>query len=75
MCVCVSMAGLWGVVNNAGVNFNGDVELATMQQFEKITQVNYLGAVRVTKAFLPLIRQSQGKPTCSSIFRFPGAMT
>ena len=52
---------LWGLVNNAGLNFLGDIELVTMRQYERIINVNALGMVRVTKAFLPLLRQSKGK--------------
>ena len=51
----------WGVVNNAGLNFLGDVELTTMAQYEKCIQINQLGMIRVTKAFLPMIRSSAGK--------------
>ena len=51
---------LWGIVNNAGVNFKADVELTPMKYFELVNDINYLGMVRVTKQFLPLIRQSKG---------------
>lgn len=53
-------SGVFGVVNNAGVNFLGDVELTTMQQFVAITNVNQLGVVRVTKAFIPDVRKNRG---------------
>lgn len=39
----------------------GDVELTTVEQYERVTNINMLGMVRVTKAFLPMIRQSKGK--------------
>lgn len=52
---------LWGIVNNAGVNITADVELTTMKYFELVNDINYLGMVRVTKQFLPMIRQSKGK--------------
>ena len=53
-------SGVFGVVNNAGTNFLGDVELTTMQQFSAITNVNQLGMVRVTKAFIPDVRKNRG---------------
>jgi len=53
--------GLWGLVNNAALNFLGDVELTTMNQFIMVSDINMIGTVRVTKAFLPLIRQSSGR--------------
>ena len=58
--VC-SFTVLWGVVNNAGVNLRSDVELTSMKYFERLNDVNYLGMVRVTKQFLPLIRKAKGK--------------
>jgi NADP-dependent 3-hydroxy acid dehydrogenase YdfG len=54
-------SGLWGLVNNAGLSMLGDVELTTMGQFTKLVNINQLGMVRVTKAFLPAIRQRKGR--------------
>ena len=56
---------LWAVVNNAGVNFTGDVELTTVELFKWVADVNYMGVVRVTKSFLPLIRKCKGPPQAS----------
>ena len=56
-----TLTELWGVVNNAGLNSDGDIELLTIDQFELINNVNYLGMVRVTKAFIPLVRACRGK--------------
>ncbi|ESO99547.1 hypothetical protein LOTGIDRAFT_65444, partial [Lottia gigantea] len=53
--------GLWGVVNNAGINFLGDIELCTMKQYLDTSNVNMYGMVRVTKAFLPLLRKKSGR--------------
>ncbi|OWF53402.1 D-beta-hydroxybutyrate dehydrogenase, mitochondrial-like [Mizuhopecten yessoensis] len=53
--------GLWGVVNNAGFNIYGDVELATIEQYKKCMDVNLYGMIRVTKACLPLIRKCKGR--------------
>jgi NAD(P)-dependent dehydrogenase (short-subunit alcohol dehydrogenase family) len=51
---------LWGVVNNAGFELAGQVEFLTMDQYDKLAQVNLWGTVRVTKAFLPLVRRAKG---------------
>ncbi|KAJ8319254.1 hypothetical protein KUTeg_004345 [Tegillarca granosa] len=51
---------LWAVVNNAGLNFLGDVEFCSMDIYKRIADVNLFGVVRVTKAFLPLIRKAKG---------------
>ncbi|WAQ97307.1 DR9C7-like protein [Mya arenaria] len=53
--------GLWAVVNNAGVAIFTEIEWCSVLQFQRILDVNVLGVVRVTKAFLPLIRTAQGR--------------
>lgn len=54
------MAGLWGLVNNAGVSTFGEVEFASLDNYKNVAEVNLWGTVRVTKAFLPLIRRAKG---------------
>ncbi|XP_005052408.1 PREDICTED: estradiol 17-beta-dehydrogenase 2 isoform X2 [Ficedula albicollis] len=55
-------AGLWGVVNNAGIlGFPADGELLPMSTYRHCMEVNFLGAVQVSKTFLPLLRKSQGR--------------
>jgi len=54
-------SGLWGLVNNAGQNFIGDIELTTMTQYLEICNINLFGMVRMCKAFLPLLRQAKGR--------------
>lgn len=49
------------MVNNAGVNFLGDIDFCTMDMYHRIMNVNLFGMVRTTKAFLPLLRKSKGK--------------
>ena len=46
------------VVANAGVGHAGFAEWASMSSFEQDIAVNYSGAVRVSKAFIPALRQS-----------------
>lgn len=57
--VC-SLAGLWGLVNNAGISTFGEVEFATLDNYKNVAEINLWGTVRVTKAFLPLIRRAKG---------------
>ncbi|TRZ25302.1 hypothetical protein HGM15179_001799 [Zosterops borbonicus] len=58
----VQNAGLWGVVNNAGVlGFPADGELLPMSTYRHCMEVNFFGAVEVSKTFLPLLRKSQGR--------------
>ena len=57
--------GLYGLFNNAGiaaVDSNGlSVEDVSLETHRHIMEVNYFGALSVTKAFLPLLRQRQGR--------------
>ena len=52
---------LGGVVNNAGVCFVGTPEIMAANDISKVINVNFIGTVNVTRKFLPLIRQSQGR--------------
>ncbi|XP_010285389.1 PREDICTED: estradiol 17-beta-dehydrogenase 2 [Phaethon lepturus] len=58
----VQNTGLWGVVNNAGIlGFPADGELLPMSTYRRCMEVNFFGAVEVSKIFLPLLRKSQGR--------------
>lgn len=60
--VCSSFhAGLWAVVNNAGVSTFGEVEFTSVDTYKQVSEVNLWGTIRVTKAVLPLIRRAKGK--------------
>jgi len=63
VCKAVVEAGLpvRAVINNAGISAFGWAEMLPMKRYEANTQVNYLGTVRVTQAFLPLLRASKGR--------------
>ncbi|XP_046649082.1 D-beta-hydroxybutyrate dehydrogenase, mitochondrial-like [Daphnia pulicaria] len=52
---------LWALINNAGVLVYGHFDWQLDYQAESQVQVNFLGVLRVTKAFLPLIRQAKGR--------------
>ncbi|XP_064372896.1 D-beta-hydroxybutyrate dehydrogenase, mitochondrial-like isoform X3 [Dromaius novaehollandiae] len=53
--------GLWGLVNNAGVSAFGEVEFTSLDKYKEVAEINLWGTVRVTKAFLPLIRRAKGR--------------
>ncbi|KAM8804960.1 D-beta-hydroxybutyrate dehydrogenase, mitochondrial-like [Eudromia elegans] len=53
--------GLWGLVNNAGISTFGEVEFASLDKYKEVAEINLWGTVRVTKAFLPLIRRAKGR--------------
>ena len=55
---------LHAIINNAGIASGGDIEWMTpgsVCDYESHLAVNTLGVIRVTRAFLPLIRQSKGR--------------
>jgi NAD(P)-dependent dehydrogenase (short-subunit alcohol dehydrogenase family) len=52
--------GLVGLVNNAGVGGGGPVEFIPIADFRNTLEVNVVGQVAVTQAFLPLIRKAKG---------------
>lgn len=55
-------SGLWGLVNNAGLNdIVADVELSPVATFRNCMEVNFFGALELTKGLLPLLRRSRGR--------------
>lgn len=46
------------LVNNAGVALGGQFEDVTRQNFEWLFDINFWGVVHMTRAFLPMLRQS-----------------
>ena len=54
-------AGLTGLVNNAGIPLSGPLEFLSIPDFRYELEVNLIGAVAVTQAFLPMIRQAHGR--------------
>ncbi|CAL8312864.1 unnamed protein product [Merluccius merluccius] len=53
--------GLWALVNNAGLSTFGEVEFTSMDTYQQVSEVNLWGTIRVTKAFLPLVRRAKGR--------------
>ncbi|XP_055936463.1 dehydrogenase/reductase SDR family member 9-like [Argiope bruennichi] len=52
---------LWAIVNNAGIFKGFSMEMSTLDDFKDVFDVNLMGVVRVTKAFLPLLKKSKGR--------------
>ncbi|WP_309646835.1 SDR family NAD(P)-dependent oxidoreductase [Nocardioides sp.] len=54
--------GLDVLVNNAGVAGGGRLDVATMDEWQWITEINLFGAVRGTRTFVPMFkRQGSGR--------------
>ena len=57
----VGAAGLAGLVNNAGMVVPGPIELLPLSDLRRQLEINVVGQVAVTQAFLPLIRAGRGR--------------
>ena len=52
---------LLGVVNNAGISAFGWAEALDVKTYQRNMDVNFFGVVRMTRAFLPLLRKHRGR--------------
>ena len=57
----VGAVGLYGLVNNAGIVVAGPLEILPLAELRRQLEVNVIGQVAVTQAFLPLIRRGHGR--------------
>jgi NAD(P)-dependent dehydrogenase (short-subunit alcohol dehydrogenase family) len=57
----VGNAGLGGLVNNAGIAIASPLEVIPLAQLRKQLEVNVIGQIAVTQAFLPLLRRGRGR--------------
>jgi NAD(P)-dependent dehydrogenase (short-subunit alcohol dehydrogenase family) len=57
----IGQAGLAGLVNNAGIVVPGPIEFLPLPDLRRQLEINVVGQVAVTQAFLPLIRASRGR--------------
>jgi NAD(P)-dependent dehydrogenase (short-subunit alcohol dehydrogenase family) len=54
-------AGLYGLVNNAGIAVAGPLEMLPIEALRKQLDVNVVGQIAVTQAFLPMLRAARGR--------------
>ena len=52
---------LAGLVNNAGIDIAGPLETSSIAEVRSQFEVNVIGLLAVTQAFLPLLRQGRGR--------------
>ena len=57
----LGQAGLQGIVNNAGISVAAPFEFLDLDELRRQLEVNVVGPVAVTQAFLPLIRKGGGR--------------
>ncbi len=53
--------GLAGLVNNAGIGVGGPLEFVGIDGLRRQFEVNVIGQIAVTQAFLPAIRRARGR--------------
>lgn len=62
MSCSVVAAGLWAVVNNAGVSVPcGPTDWLTIDDFKQLLAVNLTGVIDVTLSVLPIIKKAGGR--------------
>lgn len=57
----VGEGGLAGLVNNAGIALGGPLEFLPIADLRRQLEVNVVGQIAVTQAFLPLLRRRPGR--------------
>ena len=57
----VGDAGLVGLVNNAGVAIPGPLEYLLLEELRRQLEINLVGQLAVTQAFLTLLRKARGR--------------
>jgi len=68
---------LFGLINNAGIGRGGALEITPVEEIRKLFEVNVLGLLSVTQAFIPMLRNTHGRiiniGSTSSFLAVPGA--
>ncbi|CAN9498439.1 unnamed protein product [Ophioblennius macclurei] len=63
--------GLWAVVNNAGISDWAEIGWSSTRDFQHMLDINLMGCIRTSIAFLPLVRAAKGRMVyVSSILAF-----
>ncbi|MCX2181906.1 SDR family oxidoreductase [Streptomyces sp. SKN60] len=57
----VGDGGLWGLVNNAGICVSAPLECVAPEQLRRQLDINVVGQLAVTQAFLPQLRRARGR--------------
>ena len=68
---------VFGLINNAGIGLGGALEATPVDEIRKLMEVNVIGLLAVTHAFIPMLRKCKGRiiniGSTSSLLAFPGA--
>lgn len=66
--VALERQGLDALVNNAGIVIGGPLEIVPLEEFRRQLEVNVVGQLVVTRAFLPQLRAARGRIVNMSSF-------
>jgi NAD(P)-dependent dehydrogenase (short-subunit alcohol dehydrogenase family) len=68
---------VFGLINNAGIGRGGALEVTPVAEIHKLMEVNVIGFMAMTQAFIPMLRKAKGRiiniGSTSSLLAFPGA--
>ena len=68
---------VFGLINNAGIGLGGALEATPVDEIRKLMEVNVIGLLAVTHAFITMLRKCKGRiiniGSTSSLLAFPGA--
>jgi NAD(P)-dependent dehydrogenase (short-subunit alcohol dehydrogenase family) len=68
---------LYGLINNAGIGRGGALEATPVKEIKRLMDINVIGLMAVTKAFIPMLRKAKGRilniGSTSSLLAIPGA--
>jgi short-subunit dehydrogenase len=68
---------IFGLINNAGIGCSSILEVTPIADIRKIMEVNVIGLMAVTQAFIPMLRRGKGRiiniGSASSMIALPGA--
>lgn len=71
----VGPAGVQLLVNNAGICTVAPVEFFDLASFREVMEVNFMGAVATSQAFIPLLRSGQHKGRIVNVSSVAGHLT
>ena len=68
---------VFALINNAGIGRGGALEVTPVSEIQKVMNVNVIGLMAVTQAFIPMLRKGRGRiiniGSTSSLLAVPGA--
>lgn len=58
---CFLLAGLWAVINTAGVCCRGRLEAQDVALWDVMLKLNVVGTLRAARTFIPLLKNTRGE--------------